>query len=121
MKYEALLVIRKQIKEDVKMSAVITKDNFEEEVVKSEVPVVLDFWATWCGPCQMQTPELEKFAEAHEGEIKTAKVNVDEQPELAAQFGVQSIPTLILVKDGEEAKRVVGLQSADQLAAQFLG
>lgn len=103
------------------MSAIITTENFEEEVVKSEVPVVLDFWATWCGPCQMQTPELEKFAEAHAGEIKTAKVNVDEQPDLAKKFGVQSIPTLVLVKGGEEAKRVVGLQSADQLAAEFLG
>ncbi len=104
------------------MSAIeITKDNFESEVVKSEIPVVLDFWATWCGPCQLQGPELEKFAQANEGKIKAAKINVDDQPELAAQFGVQSIPTLVLVQNGTEAKRVVGLQSADQLAAQFLG
>lgn len=104
------------------MSAtIVTKDNFDEEVVKSDIPVVLDFWATWCGPCQLQSPELEKFARANEGKIKTAKINVDEQPELAAQFGVQSIPTLVLVKDGTEEKRVVGLQNEAQLAEQFLG
>ena len=102
------------------MSLVITTENFEEEVLNSELPVVLDFWATWCGPCQMQTPELEKFAQANEGNVKTGKVNVDEQRDLAAKFGVQSIPTLVLVKDGKEADRVVGLQSADQLAAKFL-
>ena len=110
------------IKEAVIMAAItITKDNFEEEVIKSDLPVVVDFWATWCGPCQLQGPELEKFAEANEGKVKTAKINVDEVPELAAQFGVQSIPTLILFKDGQEAKKAVGLQSADQLAANFLG
>ena len=102
------------------MSLEITTQNFEEEVLKSEIPVVLDFWATWCGPCQMQGPELEKFAQANEGKVKAAKVNVDEQRELATKFGVQSIPTLVLVKNGEEADRVVGLQSADQLAAKFL-
>ena len=102
------------------MSLEITTQNFEEEVLKSEIPVVLDFWATWCGPCQMQGPELEKFAQANEGKVKAAKVNVDEQRELATKFGVQSIPTLVLVKNGEEADRVVGLQSADQLAARFL-
>ncbi len=102
------------------MSLVITTENFEEEVLNSDLPVVLDFWATWCGPCQMQTPELEKFAEANAGKVKAGKVNVDEQRDLAVKFGVQSIPTLVLVKDGKEADRVVGLQSADQLAAKFL-
>ena len=99
----------------------ITKDNFEEEVIKSDVPVVVDFWATWCGPCQLQSPELAKFEREHEGKIKTAKINVDEQPELSAQYGVQAIPTLILFKDGQEVKKAVGLQSADQLEANFLG
>lgn len=115
-------IYKQIIQEDRKMSAtIVTKDNFDAEVVKSDIPVVLDFWATWCGPCQLQSPELEKFARANEGKIKTAKINVDEQPELAAQFGVQSIPTLVLVKDGTEAKRVVGLQNEAQLAEQFLG
>ncbi len=103
------------------MSAVIvTKDTFEQEVLQSEVPVVVDFWATWCGPCQLQSPELAKFERAHEGQVKTVKINVDEQPELAAQFGVTSIPTLIGFKNGQESVRAVGLQNADQLAAQFL-
>lgn len=102
------------------MSAVIvTKDTFEEEVLKSEVPVVVDFWATWCGPCQLQSPELAKFEREHEGKIKTVKINVDEQPELSAQYGVQAIPTLILFKDGAEAKRTVGLQTLDKLNAEF--
>ena len=104
------------------MSAIaITSANFEEEVLKSELPVILDFWATWCGPCQMQGPQLETFAQANEGKVKAAKINVDDEPDLARQFGVQSIPTLVLVKDGKEADRVVGLQSAEQLAAKFLG
>ena len=103
------------------MSAVIvTKDTFEQEVLKAEVPVVVDFWATWCGPCQLQSPELAKFERVHEGKVKTVKINVDEQPELAAQFGVSAIPTLIGFKNGEESARAVGLQNADQLAAQFL-
>ncbi len=103
------------------MSAVIiTKDNFEEEVLKSDIPVIVDFWAVWCGPCQLQAPELAKFEKEHEGQIKTAKVNVDEQGDLAAQYGVQAIPTLILFKNGEEVKRTVGLQNLDQLNAEFI-
>ena len=98
----------------------LTSANFEEEVLKSDKPVLVDFWATWCGPCQLQSPELAKFERAHEGKVKTVKVNVDEQPELAAQFGVSAIPTLIGFKNGEESARAVGLQNADQLAAQFL-
>ena len=101
-------------------AVIVTKDTFEEEVLKSEVPVVVDFWATWCGPCQLQSPELAKFESEHEGKIKTAKINVDEQPELSAQYGVQAIPTLILFKDGEEVKRTVGLQTLDKLNAEFM-
>ena len=100
-------------------AVIVTKDTFEEEVLKSEVPVVVDFWATWCGPCQLQSPELAKFEREHEGKIKTVKINVDEQPELSAQYGVQAIPTLILFKDGAEAKRTVGLQTLDKLNAEF--
>ena len=104
------------------MSALeITSENFEAEVKNAELPVVVDFWATWCGPCQLQGPELEKFQSANEGKVITAKINVDDQPQLASQFGVQSIPTLILFKNGEEADRAVGLQSADNLTAKFLG
>ncbi len=101
-------------------AVIVTKENFEQEVLKSDVPVVVDFWAVWCGPCQLQSPELAKFGREHEGRVKTAKINVDEQPELSAQYGVQSIPTLILFKDGEEVKRTVGLQTLDKLNAEFM-
>lgn len=103
------------------MSAVIiNKDNFEEEVINSSLPVVVDFWATWCGPCQLQSPELAKFEKANEGKIKIAKINVDDFPELAQRYGVQSIPTLIKFEGGAEVKREVGLQNKEALEANFL-
>lgn len=85
----------------------ITKENFEAEVLKSEKPVLVDFWASWCGPCRMLSPVVDEVAE-EQGDIKVGKVNVDEQPELARQFGVMSIPTLIVFKGGEVAKESVG-------------
>lgn len=100
-------------------AVIVTKDTFEEEVLNSEVTVLVDFWATWCGPCQLQSPELAKFEREHEGKFKIVKINVDEQPELSAQYGVQAIPTLILFKDGEEVKRTVGMQTLDKLNAEF--
>lgn len=101
-------------------ATVVKKANFEEEVFRSEIPVVVDFWAVWCGPCSLQSPELAKFQRAHEGEVKTVKINVDEEQALASEFGVQAIPTLILFKDGKEVKRAVGLQSVEKLEEQFL-
>ena len=85
----------------------ITKDNFREEVLDSEKPVLLDFWAPWCGPCRMVTPILEEIAEERP-DIKVAKVNVDEEEELASQFRVMSIPTLLVMKDGEIVNQSVG-------------
>ncbi|MBU5472573.1 thioredoxin [Roseburia sp. MSJ-14] len=92
----------------------IKTDNFEEEVLKSEVPVLIDFWATWCGPCQMQGPVVEQAAEELK-DIKVGKVNVDEEGALAQQFRVMSIPTLIVFKDGKEAGRAIGFQTLDEI------
>ena len=95
---------------------VITKENFEQEVLNSNTPVVVDFWATWCGPCKMLAPELEELAE--EG-VKVGKVNVDEEGELAMKFGIMSIPTVILFKDGKIEKKTVGYMTKDQLKSEL--
>ncbi|WP_138296104.1 MULTISPECIES: thioredoxin [unclassified Clostridium] len=86
----------------------LTKDNFATEVEQAQGPVLVDFWATWCGPCRMIGPVVEQIAEANAGKLKVGKVNVDEQPELAARFGVMSIPTLILFKGGQQVEQVIG-------------
>lgn len=97
------------------MSALhITKDNFQSEVVQSDKPVLVDFWASWCGPCQMVSPIIEEIANEHP-EIKVCKVNVDEQPELAAAFQVMSIPTLVVMKNGQVVKRTMGAQPKQQI------
>ena len=96
------------------MEMTITAQNFEKEVLKSEKPVLIDFWATWCGPCMRQGPIVGELAA--EG-YTVGKVNVDEEPGLAQQFQVMSIPTLIIFKDGKEAKRLVGLTPKDTLKA----
>ncbi|MCI8484594.1 MAG: thioredoxin [Lachnospiraceae bacterium] len=92
----------------------VTVDNFEEEVINSKVPVLVDFWATWCGPCQMQGPVIEEAAEAF-SDIKVGKLNVDEEGALAQKYGVMSIPTLILFQDGQVAKKAVGFHSLEQI------
>ena len=79
----------------------ITKNNFEEEVKNSDIPVMLDFWASWCGPCQMLSPIIGEIAEEYDGKAKIGKVNVDEEPELASMFGVASIPTIVVMKKGK--------------------
>ena len=94
----------------------ITKSNFKAEVLESDRPVLIDFWASWCGPCRMQAPILAKFAEAHP-EIKVGKVNVDEEQELAMNFRVMSIPMLAVIKGGKMVKQTVGLQSIEGLEA----
>ena len=96
----------------------ITNDNFEEEVLKSDKPVLLDFWADWCGPCKMMSPVVEELAE--EG-YTVGKVDVDQNMALAQQFRVVSIPTLILFKDGAEVKRFVGLTSKEELKSALEG
>lgn len=96
----------------------LTMENFEQEVLKSDKPVLIDFWATWCGPCRMMSPVVDAFAEEHP-EIKVGKVNVDDQMQLAAAFGIESIPTLVAIKDGKGIGTVVGVRPKEDLEALF--
>ena len=101
------------------MSAInINKNNLRNEVLDSEKPVLLDFWAPWCGPCRMVSPIVDEIA-AERGDIKVGKVNLDEQPELAAQFGVMSIPTLVVMKGGKVANQMVGARPKSQILAML--
>lgn len=94
----------------------ITSENFQTEVMASDKPVLIDFWAVWCGPCQMMAPIVHELAE-EVADIKVGKVNVDEQPDLARQYRVMSIPTLIIFKDGKEVKRIVGVTAKNDIKA----
>lgn len=89
----------------------ITDSNFKQEVLSSQTPVLLDFWAEWCAPCRALSPIVEKIAEANAGKLKVGKLNVDENPETAQGFGIQGIPTLLIFKGGKEVHRMVGFQS----------
>jgi len=94
---------------------VITKENFETEVLQSALPVLIDFWATWCGPCRMLAPIVAEIAEEYDGKVKVCKVNVDEQPELAGAFRVSGIPTVAVMKNGKVANMAVGYRPKEQL------
>ena len=87
----------------------VSDENFEEEALKSEIPVLVDFWATWCGPCQMAGPVLEKIAQEYAGRLKVCKLNLDEGRQTAIKYGVMSIPTLIIYKNGEVVDRIIGV------------
>lgn len=97
----------------------ITRENFENEVMKSNIPVLIDFWAPWCGPCRMMGPIIEQLAEEYEGKAKVGKVNVDEEGELSQAFGVMSIPTIVLVKDGKVLKQAVGARPKAEVEAML--
>lgn len=100
------------------MEIELNNSNFEAEVEKSATPVLVDFWATWCGPCMMLGPVVAEIASERKGTLKVGKVNVDESPDLAARFGVMSIPAVFLFRDGKVAKQAVGyMPKADLLAA----
>ena len=92
----------------------ITKDNFENEIVKADKPVLVDFWASWCGPCRMLSPTIDEIAEEHP-EIKVCKINIDDEAELAIRHGVMSVPTLMLFKNGEIAQTAVGVRPKDEI------
>ena len=94
---------------------ILTEENFEEEVLNSDIPVLVDFWATWCGPCKMLSPVIAQIAEEKNGEIKVGKVNVDEEMELAAEYQVASIPTVLLFKNGEVVETSIGFKPKEQL------
>jgi len=96
-----------------------TDRTFDSEVLKSQIPVLVDFWATWCGPCKMIAPVLIELADEKDGLLKIAKLDVDQNPETAQKFGVMSIPTLLLFKDGQEVSRIVGYRSKGQLVQQI--
>jgi len=100
-------------------SIAVTQSNFKKEVLSAKVPVLVDFWAQWCAPCRAVAPTLDELAQKYQGRFAVAKVNVDEDPDLAAQFGVLNIPTLIFFKGGQEVDRVVGVQPKSQLDAKI--
>ena len=93
----------------------ITRENFEQEVLKSDKPVLIDFWAPWCGPCRMLSPTISDIAEEYKDKVKVGKVNVDEEEELAAMFRVSSIPLLVVMKDGKVVNSAVGVRPKDQI------
>ncbi len=97
----------------------LTNDNFTEEVLKSEVPVLVDFYADWCGPCKMLAPVVDEIASEFEGSLKVVKLNVDDASVAASNYSVMSIPTLILFKDGEVANKIVGFKSKEKILQEF--
>lgn len=97
----------------------LTSENFEQEVGNARVPVLVDFWASWCGPCKMMGPVVEQIAQDMGDSARVCKINIDEQPELASQYNVMSIPTFILFKEGKEVNRTIGAMPKEELARLF--
>ncbi len=103
-------------KQTVTSTITVNDENFDDEVLRSDIPVLVDFWAEWCGPCKVVGPTVEALAADYQGKVKVAKLNVDDNPEAAGRFGVRSIPTLIVFKDGEAQQAAVGVKPKGQLA-----
>lgn len=100
---------------------VVTDQDFERQVLRADLPVLVDFWAEWCGPCHMVAPVVEEIAAEQAGNLRVAKLNVDDNPRTAEQFGVMSIPTLILFRGGQERGRVIGVQGKESIVRALLG
>ena len=98
----------------------ITDDNFEETVLNSDTPIVVDFWAEWCGPCKMIAPSLEQLADEHVGTFKVGKLNVDDNRETAMKYGIRSIPTLLVIKEGDVAEQIIGAHPKNTLKDKIL-
>lgn len=101
------------------MPASITDDQFDAEVLQSDIPVLVDFWASWCGPCKQMLPVVEEIAGEYEGKVKVVKVNIDEAPETPGKFNVMSIPTFIIFKGGEQVTSFVGVKSKEDIKAEL--
>jgi len=97
----------------------LTVENFDQEVIKSPTPVLVDFWAEWCGPCKMVAPILDELATEYDGKVKIGKVNIDDHQSLASEYGIRAIPTLLLFKDGQVADQIVGLRSKRDFKAKL--
>ena len=97
----------------------VNQDTFENEVLKSEIPVLVDFWAPWCGPCKALTPIVEDIAQEYEGKLKVCKINIDSSPSIANQFSIMSIPTLLIFNKGEVENQIIGLVGKDKVVAKF--
>ncbi len=97
----------------------LTSQNFENEVLRSDKPVLVDFWAQWCGPCKMLSPVIEEIAEEYDGKIKVAKCNIDEEMQLAVQYGISSIPTILLFENGEIVKKSIGFAPKESLIEEL--
>ncbi|MCL2007488.1 MAG: thioredoxin [Treponema sp.] len=102
-------------------SIVVTGENFESEVIQSSIPVLVDFWAAWCGPCRMIGPVIDQFAEEYTDRLKVCKVNVDEEDELSRRHTIRSIPTLVVYKDGKIANQAAGALPKNDIEALFIG
>lgn len=104
---------------DFMTDLVLTDDNFEQEVIKSDTPVLVDFWAPWCGPCKILEPVIDELAKEYEGKIKIGKVNVDENPNSASKYGIMSIPSIFIFKNSQPVKSMIGVQSKEKLKGEI--
>ena len=98
---------------------ILNKDNFESEVLKSDMPVLVDFWAAWCGPCKMLAPTIAELAEEYEGKVKVCKYNIDDDASVAIKYGIASIPTVLLFKDGDVANKTIGFVPKAEIEAML--